>query len=235
MDLTLTHLPILYSLQHCPYAMRARIAIFKSQQPVLIRAIKLNNKPAEMLAMSKNKTVPMMVFTREEELDSIEVLEESLDIMLAVLKVNDPKQLLLQEACSLGEMLSLINYFEEGLIPANEAYKCAKRYKETNIVECREACEVYLKMLESRLTRHSFLISERESIVDIALMPFIRQFSKVERQWFQQSPYPKLRAWLNHYLQSPMFTKIMAKHELWVGCHRDILFGDLSRGSRSKS
>ena len=221
-------LSILYSLQHCPYAMRARIAIFKSKQPVLIRAIKLNNKPAEMLAISKNKTVPMMVFTKEGEPDSIEVLEESLDIMLMALKQKDPNQLLVQPSCSLTDMLALIDYFEKGLIPANEAYKCAKRYKETNITECRQACEIYIKELELRLTQHAFLMSETESLVDIALMPFIRQFSKVERQWYQQSPYPKLRAWLNGYLQSTMFTKVMAKHELWVDCQRDILFGDLS-------
>ena len=159
--------------------------------------------------------------------DSPYVIEESLDIMLTVLKQKDPNQLLIQRSCSLSEMLALIDYFEKGLIPANEAYKCAKRYKETNITECRQACEVYIKELELRLTQHAFLMSETESLVDIALMPFIRQFSKVERQWYQQSPYPKLRAWLNRYLQSPMFTKVMAKHELWVDCQRDILFGDL--------
>jgi hypothetical protein len=58
-------------------------------------------------------------------------------------------------------------------------------------------------------------------------MPFIRQFAKVERQWYQQSPYPKLRSWLTRYLQSPMFTKVMAKQELWVDCHRDIVWGDI--------
>ena len=61
MDPTSNNPPILYSLQHCPYAMRARMAIFKSKQPVLLRAIKLNNKPVEMLALSKHQTVPMMV------------------------------------------------------------------------------------------------------------------------------------------------------------------------------
>ena len=73
------------------------------------------------------------------------------------------------------------------------------------------------------LNEHAFLAADQESLLDIALMPFVRQFSKVERQWYQQSPYPKLRAWLNAYLQSPMFTKIMAKHELWVENHQDII------------
>ncbi|WP_051369307.1 glutathione S-transferase [Psychromonas arctica] len=226
---TSAHLPILYSLQHCPYAMRARIAIFKSQQPVLIRAIKLNNKPPEMLVLSTKGTVPMLVTYDGEK---TEVIEESLDIMLKVLTANDPTQLLTAHRSAsndstLDQMLSLINYYEMGLIPANEAYKCAKRYQETNITECREVCETYLQQLESRLAQHRFLMGDSESLLDIALIPFIRQFSKVERQWYQQSPYPKLRAWLNTYLQSSMFTKVMAKHELWVENHRDIIFGDV--------
>ncbi|WP_137297889.1 glutathione S-transferase [Psychromonas sp. SP041] len=221
---TSIHLPILYSLRHCPYAMRARIAIFKSKQPVYLRDLKLNNKPTEMLALSKNQTVPMLVSSSDS---GVEVIEESLNIMLKVLADNDPTQLLAPPNTTLDNMLSLINYYETGLIPANENYKCAKRYQETNIVECRQVCETYLQQLESRLTQHQFLLADTESLMDIALMPFIRQFSKVERQWYQQSPYPLLRAWLNRYLQSPMFTKIMAKHELWVDCHTDIIFGDV--------
>jgi glutathione S-transferase len=221
---TLADLPILCSLRHCPYAMRARIAIFKSKSPVYLRDLKLNNKPAEMLALSTKSTVPMLVSRNNS---GTEVIEESLDIMLKVLTTNDPQRLLSLANTGLDEMLSLIHYFDVGLIPANEAYKCAKRYQETNIIECRQVCETYLQQLELRLSRHAFLMADSESLVDIALMPFIRQFSKVERQWYQQSPYPRLRAWLNRYLQSPMFTKIMAKHDLWVDCHRDIIFGDV--------
>jgi len=218
-------LPILYSLRHCPYAMRARVAIFKSKSSVLLRDIKLNNKPTEMLALSTKKTVPMMVLTKNHT--KPEVIEESLDIMLNILSKHDPLHLLTPTGNEpLSEQLLVIKEFEAHFFTAVEAYKCAKRYQETNIVECRQACEVYLQQLETRLNQHSFLSSDNESFLDIALMPFIRQFSKVERQWYQQSPYPKLRAWLNRYLQSPMFTKIMAKHDLWIDSHKDIIFGD---------
>jgi len=204
--------------------MRARIAIFRSKQAVLIRAIKLNNKPPEMLALSTKGTVPMLVLSNGT------VIEESLDIMLQVLKDSDPDHLLTaQGQIPLTEIITIIEEFEQHFFVAVEAYKCAKRYQETNIVECRQACEVYLQKLEDRLSKHAFLTSDREGLLDIALMPFVRQFSKVERQWYQQSPYPKLRAWLNSYLQSPMFTKVMAKHELWVDGHRDILFGDIKK------
>lgn len=228
MALDTSNLPILYSLQHCPYAMRARIAIFKSKQPVLIRAIKLNNKPLEMLELSTKGTVPMLVLNIKNTKPI--VIEESLDIMLKVLTDNDPQQLLTPRGDeSLQDLLLLIHDFELHFFTAVEAYKCAKRYQETNIIQCRQACEVYLQKLEARLNKHAFLTADQESILDIALMPFVRQFSKVERQWYQNSPYPKLRAWLNSYLQSTMFTKIMAKHELWVDGHQGILFGDIKK------
>lgn len=212
---------ILYSLRHCPYAMRARIAIFKSKQTVLLRDIKLDNKPSEMLVLSSKGTVPMLVISESE------VIEESLDIMVKMLSNSDPQDLLHHQSAALPGMLLIIERFDLNFKDALNAYRCAKRYQETNIVELREVCEVFIRELEQRLTAHQFLISNKESLLDIALMPFIRQFSKVERQWYQQSPYPKLRAWLNHYLQSSMFTKVMAKHELWVDCHQDIIWGDI--------
>jgi glutathione S-transferase len=215
-------LPILYSLRHCPYAMRARMAIFSSTQPVLLRAIKLSNKPPEMLELSSKGTVPMLVISAEE------VLEESLDIMLKILSAQDPHDLLhQQQPQTLPDMLILIRRFDVQFKAALNNYKCAKRYRESNLTECRQACEVYIQELELQLNKHQFLMSEKESLVDIALLPFIRQFSKVERQWYQQSPYPLLRAWLTKYVQSPMFTKVMAPHPLWVECRQSIIFGDL--------
>ncbi|WP_114327283.1 glutathione S-transferase [Candidatus Colwellia aromaticivorans] len=217
-------LPILYSLRNCPYAMRARIAIFKAKQTVMLRDIVLSNKPKEMITASPKATVPVLVLTNGT------VLEESIDVMLWALNETDPDDLLQkQNARDLSEMLQLINTFDHDFKACLEQYKCAKRYRESNIVECREACEQYLKILERRLNSQLFLMSNTESLFDIALVPFIRQFARVERQWYLQSPYPKVRQWLNNYLQSPMFTKVMAKYPLWLDNHEVVLFGGVSK------
>jgi glutathione S-transferase len=68
-------------------------------------------------------------------------------------------------------------------------------------------------------------MSNKASLADIALLPFIRKFSKVERQWYLQSPYPKLRAWLNNYLQSRMFSKVMTQYPLWLENRELVIFG----------
>jgi hypothetical protein len=37
----------------------------------------------------------------------------------------------------------------------------------------------------------------------------------------------EVRQWLNNYLQSPIFTKVMAKYPLWLDSYQEILFGEV--------
>jgi len=52
-------------------------------------------------------------------------------------------------------------------------------------------------------------------VADIALLPFIRQFAFVDKAWFDQSPYPQVRRWLEDFLQSQLFQSIMYKYPQW--------------------
>ncbi|MCK5189436.1 MAG: glutathione S-transferase N-terminal domain-containing protein, partial [Methylococcales bacterium] len=76
-------LSILYSFRRCPYAMRARLAIAKSDITVELREIVLRNKPQQLLDISPKETVPVL------ELTDGRVIDESLDIMMWALSVND--------------------------------------------------------------------------------------------------------------------------------------------------
>jgi hypothetical protein len=49
----------------------------------------------------------------------------------------------------------------------------------------------------------------------MALLPFIRQFAHVDRAWFDQAPYPRLREWLQAWLKHELFTSVMTKYEPW--------------------
>ncbi|MEZ9141902.1 MULTISPECIES: glutathione S-transferase [unclassified Shewanella] len=213
-------LPVLYSLRNCPFAMRARIAIYKSQQPVLLRDLVLSDKPTEMLVASPKGTVPVIVTEKGI------VIEESFEVMLWALTQGDPDDLLFTDTPELlDKMLILIYQFDSEFKRCLENYKCAKRYSESNIDECRQACEKYIHQLEQLLDGQDYLMADRDSLADIALLPFIRQFARVERQWYLQSPYPNVRAWLNRYLQSKMFSKVMTKYPLWLDGKQDVMFG----------
>ncbi len=79
---TFNEYPILYSFRRCPYAIRARSAIYFSKTKVEIREILLKNKPIEMLTISPKGTVPVLQLKDR-------VLEQSLDIMIWALKKYD--------------------------------------------------------------------------------------------------------------------------------------------------
>jgi glutathione S-transferase len=219
-------LPVLYSLRNCPYAMRARLAIYAAKQQVQLRDLVLSNKPDEMLAVSPKGTVPVLVTA------SNLVIDESLAIMQWAFSQTDPDDYLHKKVPNkeapnaLAEMLAVIEIFDHEFKGHLEKYRCSKRYHEPSLVADRQQCERYLADLESHLCQHQYLMSDKPSLADLALMPFIRQFARVERQWYLQSPYPKLRQWLNQYLQSRMFSKVMEQHPLWLDVKQVVVFGD---------
>ncbi|ABV88050.1 glutathione S-transferase N-terminal domain-containing protein [Shewanella pealeana] len=211
--------PVLYSLRNCPYAMRARMAIYQSGQAVQLRELCLDSKPVEFLTASPKGTVPVLV------LPNGEVFEQSLEIMRWAFGTHDPDNYLISDNSNKQQqMLRLIKLFDEEFISSLEIYRSAKRYHDESLQECREACEQYLQLLEQRLLQHRYLFSDNPSLADLAIIPFIRQLARVERQWYLNSPYPKVRNWLNGYLQSLMFSKVMAKFPLWSANDVPVIF-----------
>jgi glutathione S-transferase len=214
-------LPVFYSLQHCPYAMRARLAILLAQKPVMLCAITMHNKPNEMLAASPKGTVPVLV------VDANTVIDESLDIMLWALNRNDPQNLLLSDQPeALPEMLKIIEENDTQFKPKLENYKRAKRFHHASEEADRIECEPFIQRLESRLNHQSFFMGPTPSLLDYALLSFIRQFSKVNRSIFREGPYTNLQRWLDNHLQSRLFAKAMFKYPLWLENHEAFLFGE---------
>lgn len=203
--------PILYSLQNCPYAMRARMGLLQSGQTISIRAISLKNKPQDMLQHSPKGTVPVLI------LPNGEVIDESLDIMIWALSQCDPNDLLCQQDdAARQDMNKLIAQHEQQFQPTLSRYKHAARYHHDDAHLLRSECEVFIAQLEDRLHQQGFFVGNQPCLADFVILPFIRQFARVERQWYRDAPYPKLKAWLNTHLQSRFFAKIMTKHSLWL-------------------
>jgi glutathione S-transferase len=202
--------------------MRARLGILLAAQSVLIRAVVTKNKPAEMLALSPKGTVPVLVIQHPKRI----IIDESIDIMLWALRFNDPQDALqLGDSNKLDTMLDLIKRNDKEFKPNLEVYKLAKRFHKESEVADRLICEIFIAELESKLQRHDYLMGDQASLADYALLPFVRQFARVDRKWYLQSPYPRLRDWLNRHLQMPLFTKAMAKYPLWLDSHESFLLG----------
>jgi glutathione S-transferase len=204
--------------------MRARLAILMSQQTVFIRAIVLKNKPDELLALSPKGTVPVLVLGTEP---STQVIDESLDIMLWALNLRDPDNLLYAEDTkALPEMLTIINENAHQFKPHVERYKRAKRlHADDEEEECRLQCEPFIQGLEQRLSQQPFLMGSTPSLLDFALLPFVRQYSRVNKRHFQQGAYSHLNNWLKNHLQSQLFSKAMLKYPLWLETYEENILG----------
>jgi len=74
------------------------------------------------------------------------------------------------------------------------------------------------------LTKHDYIFGDTANLVDYAILPFIRQFSRVDRKWYLQAPYPNLQRWLERHYQNPIFSKAMKKYPQWLDNKESVLF-----------
>ncbi|MBK5343632.1 glutathione S-transferase [Pseudomonas sp. TH49] len=191
----------LYSFRRCPYAMRARMALRYSGVPVEIVEVSLKAKPAEMLAISPKGTVPVLDAEGR-------VIDESLEIMRWALAQNDPDNWLLGGDSRIAE---LIEANDQAFKLHLNRYKYAERYPEQPMEVYRAEGALFLQRLDGLLESRDYLLSDHPCLADIALLPFVRQFAHVDREWFAQTPYVRLQAWLQGFLESELFTAIMKK------------------------
>lgn len=195
----------LFSFRRCPYAMRARMALRYAGVPVEIVEVSLKNKPAEMLALSPKGTVPVL------NADGV-VIDESLQIMRWALAQNDPDDWLLAgDSFAALWMEKLIEGNDQIFKSALNRYKYAERYPEQPMEAYRAEGALFLQKLDELLEGRDYLMAEHPSLADIALLPFVRQFAHVDREWFAQTPYVRLQVWLQRFLESDLFTSVMKK------------------------
>jgi glutathione S-transferase len=199
----MTDLPILYSFRRCPYAMRARLALAVSGIECEVREVKLRAKPAAMLAASPKGTVPVLV------LPDGAVIDESIDIMRWALARHD------REGWLAGDDRALIAANDGPFKAHLDRYKYPERFAADG-VDHRAAGVPMLKVLEARLAGSAFLCGERRTLVDAAVMPFVRQFAAVDADWFAGLALPGVQRWLSGWLGSALFEAVMVRRAVWV-------------------
>ena len=193
-----TKLPILYSFRRCPYAMRARMSIVRTNYICEHREVILRDRPDHMMEISPKGTVPVLL------LPNGNVIEESLEIMQHVLSWD-------LSASELNWIDRNDNEFKFHL----DRYKYPNRYENVDSLEQRSMAKAYLDDLDK------FLSDEISSSLNDALFPFVRQFANHDRAWFDAQNWENLHLWLADNLSSDEFTLCMKKYPQW--CEGDEL------------
>lgn len=213
----MTPAPILYSFRRCPYAMRARLALYSSGINVKLREVALRDKPAHMLKVSPKGTVPVLFLSDET------IIDESIDIMHWALEQNDPKQLLNYDQ---EQGSKLITCNDTAFKSALDRYKYPNRYPDE---DCTNAFDVginILKDLNTRIEKNGQLMHTEITLPDLAIFPFIRQFAHVDKDRFDALPFKHLQEWLENHKQSTLFNAIMKKYDQWQEGDSPITFGN---------
>ena len=195
--------PILYSFRRCPYAMRARMPIVRTNFEVELREVILRDRPEHMMEISPKGTVPVLL------LEDGTVIEESLEIMQHVLDwtLSDEEQ-------------HWISRNDDEFKFHLDRYKYPNRYEDIDEIEQRTLASAYLMDLDERLGSKTVV---SEALSD-ALFPFVRQFANHDRDWFEVQPWTNVLAWLTENLESEAFKACMKKHKQWVHGQATIVF-----------
>ena len=200
--------PVLYSFRRCPYAMRARMALLASGIRCEMREIALSQKPESMLAVSPKGTVPVLVLKDK-------VMEESLDIMHWALAQSDPERWSTEgqsnDALAQEWVRSCDDEFKKNL----DRYKYPNRYALTDGLAHREMGSNFLMKLNAQLEKSSYVMGDQWCWVDAAIAPFVRQFARTDRDWFDAQAWSALKIWLENFEQSPAYLEVMHKYKVW--------------------
>ena len=192
---------ILYSFRRCPYAMRARLAVAEAKLEVELREVVLRDKPDAFLEASESGTVPCLV-TDEG------VIDESLDIMIWALRQNDPHGWLDMPAEGFDWIARNDGPFKQAL----DRTKYETRYPGIDPAEQRTLAGDFLTDLDQQVKTWMF---DRPTIADYAILPFVRQFAFVDKDWFDTRPWPHVQGWLERFLSSDPFSAMMMKYPQW--------------------
>jgi len=200
--------PILYSFRRCPYAMRARLALLSSGIRCEIREIALSQKPESMLAVSPKATVPVLVLKDR-------VLEESLDILHWALQQNDPASWSTVGTALHLDAVALVQECDGQFKHHLDRYKYPNRYDLPDGLAHRQQGSLYLSQLNARLSLTPGLMGSEWCWVDAAIAPFVRQFARTDRAWFDSQSWQPLQNWLTKFEASDAFAVVMHKYKVW--------------------
>ena len=142
------------------------MALILASKQCELREILLKNKPDEMLRISSKGTVPVLQLTNE-------VIDESLEIISWAMEFNSSNIHIYSE---IEESMSseIVQLFDSKFKYHLDRYKYSSRY-DADKQEHQKECKLILENLDSIIKPSPWIFGEKVSLLDISILPFIRQ------------------------------------------------------------
>ena len=205
---------ILYTFRRCPYAIRARWALLVARKSVVYREVSLRQKPKELLEISPKGTVPVLLTKNGK------VIDESIEIMRWALAKNDKSNLLCVGDSKAQKEINYILDRNDGDFKYHlDRYKYSERFaicdKEFHKAIAREILLEWNERI-SLCPNNNWLLKGRETLADLAVWPFVRQYRIADpRSFDEDNELSNLKKWLEHYVHNINFDRVMLKLKPW--------------------
>lgn len=187
------------------------MALYLSDISCELREVSLKNKPPSMIKLSPKGTVPVML------LENGKVIDESIDIINWCLE----QKFFFEDKLSKSETLyteNTISLFDSTFKFHLDRYKYSSRYNDVDASHHRECCFNILKEIEPYIndSNHDWFFTNSINKIDIAILPFIRQFRIANSEWFDNNEeIPKVKKWLSKFLKSTILKNVMINYKVW--------------------
>ena len=186
--------------------MRARMALILASKQCELREILLKNKPDHMLEISPKGTVPVLQLPDK-------VLDESLDI-ISWATVSNLDNVHIFSKTEETLYMELVHLFDTKFKHHLDRYKYSSRYG-ADPSEHQEECKIILENLDAKINPSPWVFGPQVSLLDISILPFIRQCKIANPEWFDAQQFKKVIGLLDYFEQDNLFIQAMQKYELW--------------------
>ncbi len=163
-------------------------------------------------AHNERSRVPVLRYVLEENVEK--VMPESNEMNLFIDSVDEkPEFTPSSESSGYAEMLEWWNWCKDELKPMIDLYKYGEDLqfdKDKHIFHTVELQKL-IQVLETHLETRRYLIEDRLTLADIAIIPFIRQIMRTREGEFDFGPYPNVTKWTNAIIDTEWFQSEVMK------------------------
>lgn len=209
---------ILHSYRRCPFCIRTRILLSLKKIPyeIVEEPLRVWTPWMKKWSEENNERARVPVLRCIDQSGAEKVIPESNEINLFLDALDDAFEYTPnKESTQYTELLQWFTWCDTKLKPVIDLYKYGENLEfdiEKHKVHSIEL-QNFVQVLEDTLKDMKYLVEERLTLADIAIIPFIRQIMRTREGEFDFTPYPHVSAWTNNIIESEWFKdEIMKSH-----------------------
>lgn len=203
---------ILHNYRRCPFCIRTRILLcLKKIQYEVVEEPLREWTPWMKEWSEKNNERPRVPVLRVIDDHAREkILPESNDINLFIDALDgNPEYTPEKNSASYSEMLKWFDWCTDEFKPMIDLFKYGEKLifdKEKHTAHTTQLRSLVLE-LENHLEDRQYLLENRLTLADIAIIPFIRQIMRTREGEFDFTLYPHVLAWTKSVIETEWFKK----------------------------